>query len=253
MKKETSTFGTVFIIILHTVIIFPFFASIIVFFLKKYTENAILFDFIHLLFLYLSLRYILFYISKKMVIQNPKKVFNRSLQFFGVVLLISALYNIGKSFEFYHLLYVTFYYWIKFLIFHEMTKKYLFSLRNDRNMIEYLQIDQKDDVMVFCRGCGKEIHESAEICPHCGAPQNLPSTKTNSVALFFIGLGWSIVLWIVSLFVIGFFIGLINPEEGAEIAGKFGEEYGLVLLLLSMIVSGVLTKLRILPGTGKKA
>lgn len=25
--------------------------------------------------------------------------------------------------------------------------------------------------MVFCRGCGKEIHESAEICPHCGAKQ----------------------------------------------------------------------------------
>lgn len=25
--------------------------------------------------------------------------------------------------------------------------------------------------MVFCRGCGKEIHESAVSCPHCGAVQ----------------------------------------------------------------------------------
>ena len=25
--------------------------------------------------------------------------------------------------------------------------------------------------MVFCRGCGKEIHESATSCPHCGATQ----------------------------------------------------------------------------------
>jgi Tfp pilus assembly protein PilE len=25
--------------------------------------------------------------------------------------------------------------------------------------------------MIFCRGCGKEIHESAPTCPHCGAPQ----------------------------------------------------------------------------------
>ncbi len=25
--------------------------------------------------------------------------------------------------------------------------------------------------MVFCRGCGKEIHDSASACPHCGAPQ----------------------------------------------------------------------------------
>jgi predicted amidophosphoribosyltransferase len=22
--------------------------------------------------------------------------------------------------------------------------------------------------MVFCRGCGKEIHETATMCPHCG-------------------------------------------------------------------------------------
>ena len=27
--------------------------------------------------------------------------------------------------------------------------------------------------MVFCRGCGKEIHESAITCPNCGAPQNV--------------------------------------------------------------------------------
>lgn len=25
--------------------------------------------------------------------------------------------------------------------------------------------------MVFCRGCGKEIHSSAPMCPMCGAPQ----------------------------------------------------------------------------------
>jgi TM2 domain-containing membrane protein YozV len=30
--------------------------------------------------------------------------------------------------------------------------------------------------MVFCRGCGKEIHESALSCPHCGAPQKNSET-----------------------------------------------------------------------------
>ena len=35
--------------------------------------------------------------------------------------------------------------------------------------------------MVFCRGCGKEIHESAPICPHCGAPQGIqPNPVTRS-------------------------------------------------------------------------
>lgn len=27
--------------------------------------------------------------------------------------------------------------------------------------------------MVFCRGCGKEIHETAPTCPHCGALQKV--------------------------------------------------------------------------------
>lgn len=31
--------------------------------------------------------------------------------------------------------------------------------------------------MVFCRGCGKEIHESAPTCPHCGAPQSNSSPQ----------------------------------------------------------------------------
>ena len=26
--------------------------------------------------------------------------------------------------------------------------------------------------MVFCRGCGKEIHETATMCPHCGYQQS---------------------------------------------------------------------------------
>lgn len=25
--------------------------------------------------------------------------------------------------------------------------------------------------MVFCRGCGRELHETAATCPHCGAAQ----------------------------------------------------------------------------------
>lgn len=31
--------------------------------------------------------------------------------------------------------------------------------------------------MVYCRGCGKEIHETALTCPHCGAPQNVAMPK----------------------------------------------------------------------------
>lgn len=36
--------------------------------------------------------------------------------------------------------------------------------------------------MVFCRGCGKEIHETALACPMCGAPQAGPGTSTPAVS-----------------------------------------------------------------------
>ena len=32
--------------------------------------------------------------------------------------------------------------------------------------------------MIFCRGCGKQIHETAPKCPHCGAPQATASNIT---------------------------------------------------------------------------
>ncbi|MDY7536675.1 TM2 domain-containing protein [Undibacterium sp. RTI2.1] len=34
--------------------------------------------------------------------------------------------------------------------------------------------------MVFCRGCGKEIHVTAVTCPHCGAPQGTLQQQTQS-------------------------------------------------------------------------
>jgi TM2 domain-containing membrane protein YozV len=42
--------------------------------------------------------------------------------------------------------------------------------------------------MVFCRGCAKEIHESAPVCPHCGCQQfqqngAVTSLKSQNVAI----------------------------------------------------------------------
>jgi ribosomal protein L40E len=36
--------------------------------------------------------------------------------------------------------------------------------------------------MVFCRGCGKEIHDSATACPHCGANQLRSRAKIGGVS-----------------------------------------------------------------------
>jgi Tfp pilus assembly major pilin PilA len=34
--------------------------------------------------------------------------------------------------------------------------------------------------VIFCYGCGQQIHESAPVCPHCGAPQKTASTAAAS-------------------------------------------------------------------------
>ncbi len=37
--------------------------------------------------------------------------------------------------------------------------------------------------MVFCRGCGKEIHKSAATCPSCGASQSISTVSGNVKAV----------------------------------------------------------------------
>ncbi len=47
--------------------------------------------------------------------------------------------------------------------------------------------------MVFCRGCGKEIHETATSCPSCGARQSTTQGKNRvaaaAIAFFLGGIG----------------------------------------------------------------
>jgi TM2 domain-containing membrane protein YozV len=41
---------------------------------------------------------------------------------------------------------------------------------------------ERDMAMVFCRGCGKEIHDSAPSCPSCGAVQIQQQRQTVSAS-----------------------------------------------------------------------
>ncbi len=51
--------------------------------------------------------------------------------------------------------------------------------------------------MVFCKYCGKEIHESALVCPNCGGVQQ-PAMDSNAGGLLWIPIA-SMVLGILSL------------------------------------------------------
>jgi Tfp pilus assembly major pilin PilA len=90
--------------------------------------------------------------------------------------------------------------------------------------------------MVFCRGCGKEIHESAIACPHCGAPQKVAAASIPVEAIPDGVSGWSwgafLLNWIwaignrvwIGLIVlipfIGFFAAIWLGIKGRELAWK---------------------------------
>ena len=111
---------------------------------------------------------------------------------------------------------------------------------------------QQEEIMVSCRQCGAHIRQSALVCPQCGSEQYTPSTDTTTVVKFFVGLGWSVALWFASLFIIGFVIGVMHPRDAESLAQNFGEQYGIILLIASFLVTFILMKLHVLPGSGQK-
>ena len=88
--------------------------------------------------------------------------------------------------------------------------------------------------MVFCRGCGKEIHESAPSCPHCGAPQGLPDTREEAIPDGVKGWSWGAFMlspiwaignrtWIGLLALVpylGFIMSIVLGIKGREWAWK---------------------------------
>ena len=94
--------------------------------------------------------------------------------------------------------------------------------------------------MVFCRGCGKEIHDSAPTCSACGAPKGTAAASGNQRSVGKL-IGFGIVWALVFCFGWGLFAGLI----GVPMSWNGPME------LISIALSAVLTKAGKLPGTKK--
>lgn len=68
--------------------------------------------------------------------------------------------------------------------------------------------------MVFCRGCGKEIHNTAPLCPHCGAPQQAQNTHVVDPEKKPWGKGAMIIYSIFSIVpLIGIIAGIIGVSQ----------------------------------------
>ena len=108
---------------------------------------------------------------------------------------------------------------------------------------------------VFCRGCGKDIHDTAAECPHCGTPQWPPqasSVARNGGKLVGWAMVWTIVFWFAELVVAGMFAGILNPEDASAAGERIGEVLGGPLFVVALCASGWMTFAGALPGTAKQ-
>lgn len=105
--------------------------------------------------------------------------------------------------------------------------------------------------MVYCRGCGKEIHETAIMCPHCGfqykeqqkdEQKNIWLAVISSVLSLMIIINWFEVwhkdlrtgLWMVSIVTIALSAVGLNLKHRGEIFHRIsiGIAIATVLMLL---------------------
>ncbi|EKD97937.1 MAG: hypothetical protein ACD_23C00666G0003 [uncultured bacterium] len=63
--------------------------------------------------------------------------------------------------------------------------------------------------MMFCRGCGKEIHESAPTCPHCEAPQGNPLKQGKTLFASYDQVPWYRKNWFAVVCMLIFTPGLL--------------------------------------------
>ena len=99
-------------------------------------------------------------------------------------------------------------------IVHEISKGAVgfYAADNDR-----LQLRNFKMAMVFCRGCGKQIHESAPTCPTCGATQGTREPHTSDAMKYLTPVGRS--GWAIAAGYLGLFSILVFPAPFAIVIG----------------------------------
>lgn len=92
--------------------------------------------------------------------------------------------------------------------------------------------------MIFCTGCGKELHETAPTCPHCGKPQKADATVLPTHAVAAAGPLWaaitSLILGVLSVLAE---IGNANADSDTTGGSALFAIVGLVLGIVSLNIS----------------
>ena len=83
--------------------------------------------------------------------------------------------------------------------------------------------------MVFCRGCGKEIHETAILCPHCGC-----QLSDSSLALRNKNLWMAVVSFIFAIFSISYWSDLNTWSHDIKLGLWIFSTISIVLSVISL-------------------
>jgi hypothetical protein len=85
--------------------------------------------------------------------------------------------------------------------------------------------------MIFCTGCGKELHETAPMCPHCGKPQKAGATAHPTNADVKVGPLWAAITS----------LALSAWCVFAEIGDDIGTTAGCAMLAIAGLALGIVS------------
>jgi hypothetical protein len=92
--------------------------------------------------------------------------------------------------------------------------------------------------MIFCTGCGKELHETAPTCPHCGKQVNVDAaTHPNQVNAKAGSLWPAITSLVLSAWCVLGEISQSSTDNDTTTAGAILATAGLLLGILSLNIS----------------
>lgn len=92
---------------------------------------------------------------------------------------------------------------------------------------------------MYCKNCGKEIHDEAVMCVHCGVPtDNMMKGKRNNVDSASPANGGLIVLSVL-IPLVGIILGIVNISQGKKHAGNVYLWTGIIVWLTCTIILSV--------------
>lgn len=85
--------------------------------------------------------------------------------------------------------------------------------------------------MKYCKNCGKELHDAAVICPHCGVPQEKMPDSADSGSI-----GWGILGFLIPLVGLILYLAWKEPKPASARMAGIGALIGFLMNLFILFI-----------------